>query len=106
MKWNLEWNDLQNISRVLKISENLSMEKKNKVYQQLLKEEQLLFVSDLGVTFLKEYPKLINYNAEQLQKEMLKDVQLIAKIIKVGVDKEGGQWDKIYRLVVEEKKLR
>lgn len=106
MKWNLEWNDLQNISRVLKISENLSMEKKNKVYQQLLKEKQLLFVSDLGVTFLKEYPKLINYNAEQLQKEMLKDVQLIAKIIKVGVDKEGGQWDKIYRLVVEEKKIK
>lgn len=106
MKWNLEWNDLQNISRVLKISENLSMEKKNKVYQQLLKEAQLLFVSDLGVTFLKEYPKLINHNAEQLQKEMLKDVQLIAKIIKIGVDKEEGQWDKIYRLVVEERKIR
>ena len=106
MKWNMEWNDLKNISRILKINEKLSVEQKKKYHQQLLKEAELLFVSDFGITFLKEYPRLINQNAEQLQNEMIKDVQLIARIIKVGVDKEVEQWDRIFRLVVEDRKFK
>ena len=75
MNWNTEWNDLQNIYRIIRRTQGLSKTSREKYYLQIERKRELIFGSLFGQQFMQEYKKILCGRSDVRITDIVKDLR-------------------------------